>query len=175
MYEVEVKLPADHERVRRRLDELGAAHEATVEQRDTYYDAPHRSFSETDEALRIRRVRRDGETDARVTYKGPLVDDASKTREEVETGVEDVDAMARVLDRLGFDPVATVEKRREVYALDGYTVVLDAVEGLGEFVEVERESAEIDAAREGAFDLCRDLDLDPDDQIRASYLELLLE
>ncbi len=169
-----MKFPADHGRLRRRLDELDAVHEATVEQRDTYYDAPHRSFAETDEALRIRRVRRDGTTDARIAYKGPLVDEASKTREEVETGVEDGETMAAVLDRLGFSAVATVEKRRAVYALDGYAVVLDAVEGLGEFVEVERESADVAATREGAFDLCRELGLDPDDQIRASYLELLL-
>ncbi|MFC6835638.1 class IV adenylate cyclase [Halomarina ordinaria] len=176
MYEVEVKLRADHDRLRERLDDR-AVHEVTVDQADTYYDAPHRAFGETDEALRIRReTPADGEEAARITYKGPLVDGDSKTRAEFETGVDDGETMGAVLDRLGFTPVATVEKRRRVYSLDGYTVVLDEVTDLGQFVEIERECAEgaVEATREGVFERCRDLGLDPDDQLRTSYLELLL-
>jgi adenylate cyclase class 2 len=194
MYEVEVKLRADHEAVRARLDALDADRERTVEQVDSYYDAPHRSFAETDEALRVRRVTDlaaadadgvgDGGTDtteaagttaARVTYKGPLVDDRSKSRLEHETGVDDAGTMADVLEALGFSPAATVEKRRTVYGLDDVTVVLDDVAGLGEFVEVELESEDVDAARERCFDVVRDLGLDPEAGIRTSYLELLLD
>jgi len=178
MYEVEVKCRADHDAVRPRLRERGADREREIEQVDTYYDAPHREFAETDEALRIRRERSldDGETTVRLTYKGPLVDEASKTREEHETNVGDETATDGILDGLGFAPVAVVEKRREVYALDGYAVVLDRVADLGEFIEVEVETEEalIDDAREGAFAVLRDLDLDPNDQIRTSYLGLLL-
>ena len=192
MYEVEVKLRADHDRLRARLDALGAARERTVEQVDSYYDAPHREFAETDEALRIRRVTRlddsdgghsnggsaaggDRSTAARVTYKGPLVDDASKSRVEHETGVGDGETFADVLDALGFAPVATVEKLREEYSVGGVEVVLDDVTGLGEFVEVELESEDVDAARERCFEVARELGLDPDDGIRTSYLELLLD
>jgi predicted adenylyl cyclase CyaB len=85
MYEVEVKVPADVDRVAARLDEIGAEHIDSVEQIDTYYDAPHRNFAETDEALRIRAERHDGTEETRVTYKGPLVEAESKTREEFET------------------------------------------------------------------------------------------
>jgi len=179
MYEVEVKLRADHESVRDRLETLGASAEATVEQIDRYYDAPHREFAETDEALRLRRVARPddaeaGEAETRVTYKGPLVDEVSKTRVEHETTVADGETMADVLDALGFTPAATVEKRREVYSLDGLTVVLDDVTDLGTFVEVELESDDVEAARERCFEVVRDLGLDPDDGIRTSYLGLLL-
>ncbi|MDS0298968.1 class IV adenylate cyclase [Halogeometricum sp. S1BR25-6] len=185
MYEVEVKLRADHEAVRARLAEAGAVREASVEQTDTYYDAPHRDFAETDEALRIRRETRvdddasdgDGGETTKVTYKGPLVDEASKTRSEHETTLGDRESAEGILSGLGFEPVETVEKDREFFALDGYTVTLDAVTGLGEFVEVEaavETEAEIDAAREGAFEVLRRLGLDPDEQIRTSYLALLL-
>jgi adenylate cyclase class 2 len=77
MYEVEVKVEADHERVRERLGELEADRVGSVEQVDTYYDAPHRDFAETDEALRLRReIDRDsGETTTKVTYKGPIVEE----------------------------------------------------------------------------------------------------
>lgn len=179
MYEVEVKVRAAHDTVREELAALEATHTGSVEQVDTYYSAPHRDFAETDEALRIRRET-DNETDettTKVTYKGPLVDSASKTRQEFETAVDDDEAMAGVLDGLGFEPAATVEKQRDFFDVDGYTVTLDHVTDLGEFVEVEREVEEsaVDDAREGAFAVLRDLGLDPDDQIRTSYLGLLLE
>ncbi|MGM0590171.1 MAG: class IV adenylate cyclase [Halobacteriota archaeon] len=179
MYEVEVKLRADHDAVRARLDDLGAAHLGVVEQRDTYYDAPHRDFAATDEALRLRTETRldDGDTVTKMTYKGPLVDDASKSREEFETVLGNPDAGAGILDGLGFEPAAIVEKRRERFELSGMTVTLDAVDGLGEFVEVERAAPpeRLAEVRERAFDVLCDLGLDPEDQIRTSYLGLLLE
>ena len=179
MYEVEVKVEADHEAVEERLAALGARREASVVQRDTYYAAPHREFAETDEALRIRRVSRkdDGEEFARVTYKGPLVEAESKTREEHEVGVADDETMAEVLSALGFTPVETVEKERDRYTLSGYTITVDSVAGVGDFVEVETEAGEddIERAREGVYDVLRRLDLDPEAGIRTSYLELLLD
>ncbi|MBO4248309.1 class IV adenylate cyclase [Halomicrobium sp. IBSBa] len=175
MYEVELKVETDHEPVRERLDELGATFLGTVEQADTYYDAPHREFAETDEALRVRRETVDGESSAVMTYKGPKVDAESKTREEIETGVGDGDDAAAIFESVGFEAAATVRKERDRYRLDGYTVTLDSVAGAGSFVEVETEAEKIDAAREGAADLMRDLGLNPDDQIRTSYLGLLLD
>ncbi|OYR57681.1 adenylate cyclase [Halorubrum ezzemoulense] len=187
MYEVEIKVPADLDATRERLREVGAEHVAAKRQRDTYYDAPHREFAETDEALRIRREMplSDGEGSASsaddpaatITYKGPLLDEASKTRAEHETGVDDGEALAAALSGLGFEPAATVEKRREFWAYDGFTVTLDAVTGLDEYVEIERaveSEGEVDAAREAAIEALDRLGLDADDQVRTSYLGLLL-
>ncbi|ESS10129.1 MAG: adenylate cyclase [uncultured archaeon A07HN63] len=186
MYEVEIKLRADHDRLRDRLEELGATRTESVRQIDTYYDAPHRSFAETDEALRLRRETHtdtdsgtDGESEekTKLTYKGPLVEAASKTREEFETRVGDDDAAAGVLAGLGFEPAATVDKQREYYEIEEYTVVLDDVAELGTFVEIEQETREdeIDASRAGAVEILDRLGLDADDQIRTSYLGLLLD
>ncbi|SEQ34268.1 class IV adenylate cyclase [Natrinema salaciae] len=179
MYEVEVKVPADLAAVRDRLAALEATPRGAVVQIDTYYDAPHREFAETDEALRIRSERSEaGSDETRVTYKGPLVDDESKTREEVETAVGDRGAMDSILTNLGFEPAATVRKDRERFALEGYAVTLDSVEDVGEYVEVETEVAAepaLESAREGAYEVLEQLGLDPDDQLRTSYLGLLLE
>ncbi|MFW5949284.1 MAG: class IV adenylate cyclase [Halolamina sp.] len=182
MYEVELKVAADHEHVRAALADAEATPVDHVRQVDTYYDAPHREFGETDEALRLRRETDldDGEptgATTKMTYKGPLVEDVSKTREEFETTVDDGEAAAGILDGLGFTPAATVEKERERFSLDDYTVTLDSVEGLGAFVEVEGAAAEaeIERVRAGAQALLRELGLDPDEQIRRSYLGLLLE
>jgi len=178
MYEVELKIEAAHEPVRARLDELGATSVGAVVQEDTYYDAPHRSFAETDEALRLRRERSAEQStwSTAVTYKGPLLDETSKSREELETGIDDWETADGILDRLGFEAAATVRKDRESFALGDCTVTLDDVKGLGEFVEIEQESEteSIDAVRETVFELARDLGLDPDEQLRTSYLGLLL-
>jgi adenylate cyclase class 2 len=177
MYEVEVKVRADHERVRDRLAELGADPVGTVTQVDTYFDAPHREFTETDEALRIRRESRDDETNARLTYKGPLVEAESKTREEVEAAVANGDDVRAILEALGFSPAATVRKERERFHHAEFTVTLDSIDGLDTFVEVETHAdteAAVQENREAAFELLERLNLDPDDQIRTSYLGLLL-
>lgn len=185
MYEVEVKVEAAHGPVRERLADLDAESLGAVRQRDTYYDHPTRSFADSDEALRLREETTAREADvpeadapatATLTYKGPLVDDVSKTREEVETGVDDPESADAILRAVGFEPAAEVEKERERFAVGDYVVALDAVADLGEFVEVEAggEAADVDALREGAFDLCRRLGLDPDESTRSSYLALLL-
>ncbi|MEF8814353.1 MAG: class IV adenylate cyclase [Halovenus sp.] len=175
MYEVELKVEADADGVRERLVELDAKPCGTVRQEDTYYDAPDRDFAETDEALRVRTESADGNTSTALTYKGPLVDAVSKTREEAETDVGDPEAVRNILSGLGYEPAATVSKRRERYLVDGCTVTVDDVNGLGEFVEVELETdGDIDAARERVATVLERLGLDPDDGIRTSYLGLLL-
>ncbi|MFB6252233.1 MAG: class IV adenylate cyclase [Halobellus sp.] len=196
MFEVELKLRASHETVRPAIEAAGATRLTSVSQVDTYYDAPHRDFAETDEALRIRQEEQQESSDAddsadsgasdetetepttKLTYKGPLVDANSKTREEHETGVDDADTTRSIFEDLGFEPAAVVEKHRTFFELDRYTVTLDRVESLGEFVEVEAEADsedDIDAVREGAFDVLDRLGLDPDEQIRTSYLSMLLD
>ena len=179
MYEVEVKVRAEHGQVRDRLRGLDAEHLGEVVQVDTYYDHPTRSFAETDEALRVRRERNpsDHADDDRaiLTYKGPLVDDRSKTRAEVETWIGDGDAVGDILAAIDFETAVTVRKHRDRYALDGYTISIDRVDGLGPFVEVEAEADEDEIAdrRNGALDMLSRLGVDPDEQLRTSYLELL--
>ena len=190
MYEVELKLRADHETVRAALGDAGVAPDIRVRQVDTYYDAPHRDFAETDEALRLRRETRhspeaDADTDrgsqptttTELTYKGPLIETESKTREEHETLVADGDDAAEILAGLGFEPAAVVEKDRTFFDIEGYTVSLDRVDSLGEFVEIEGEAArseDVADVRDGATAILRRLGLDPNNQIRTSYLGLLL-
>jgi adenylate cyclase class 2 len=182
MYEVELKMRADHGPVRERLQELDVERKRAVGQVDTYYDAPDRSFAETDEALRVRRQsplddEDDGET-VELTYKGPKLDESSKTREEHETAVADGEAADAILRDLGYEAAATVEKERERYAVGESHVTLDRVTDLGTFVEVEREverETDVPATRDHLADLLERLGLDPGAGIRTSYLGLLPE
>ena len=59
-YEVEQKfLVDDPEALQNRLIELGASPSPSEQHSDTYYNHPCRDFSETHEALRIRRINKD--------------------------------------------------------------------------------------------------------------------
>jgi adenylate cyclase class 2 len=179
MYEVECKLRVEHGPVLDRLERLGADHLGLVTQVDTYFDAPDRSFAETDEALRLRHETDTADERTVLTYKGPLVDDTSKTRRESETSVENADALRAILEGLGYEPAATVRKTRDRYSLDTCTVTLDTVADLGEFVEVEYEAgvseSRLAEARDTVHGVLSRLSLDPEAAIRRSYLELLLD
>lgn len=179
-----------------------------VELVDTYYRHPQRDFAQTDEAFRLRFV---GEQNF-MTYKGPKLDAETKTRHEEEVrfadGPEARQSCEEIICHLGFEPVATVTKHRITCELerDGFDVeiVLDQVEGLGPFVEIEiviptnvsrdaeRPNVSRDADRsaaervptervdlqqvEAAKKVLADLanELSLSEVIRQSYLELLL-
>ncbi len=145
---------------------LGRHHE-----HDIYYNAPHRNFAETDEALRVRFS--DG--NAVVTYKGSKIRGLDlKAREELNTAVESGEVAGQILERLGFVQTAAVSKWRETYELDAATVSLDEVEGLGTFVEIEVMAEEPPQAALATIGrLQKELGI-TGPVILDSYLELLL-
>ncbi|TWU21943.1 CYTH domain protein [Bythopirellula polymerisocia] len=158
-----------------------------VEQIDCYYRHPQRDFAQTDEAFRLRTV---GNQNF-MTYKGPKLDQTTKTRREEEVRVADGPAARQsceeILRHLSFEPVATVTKHRITCHLkrDGFDVevALDQIKELGPFVEIEiavpvsREAERSEAERVAAANrvlanLANEMGLS--DVERRSYLELLL-
>ena len=179
-YEVEQKFPVpDMTVVEKRLAELGVVVADWRLEVDLYFAHPSRDFAHTDEALRIRRI---GEANY-VTYKGPKIDRTTKTREEVElslpAGPQGYAEGRRLLEALGFRPVAEVRKRRRKAQIDwkGRQVEasLDEVDSLGSFVELEliASADDVESAKETILDLASSLGLSGSE--RRSYLELLLD
>jgi adenylate cyclase class 2 len=152
-----------------KLVSMGAELVEDIHQKDTYYKHPTRDYAATDEALRIREV----SEETRVTYKGPKLDQTTKTRVEIELSV-DGDAHS-LLMRLKFEPVRVVEKQRRVYHLAGLEVCVDRVKDLGSFVEIESKSSnrDIEGEKKRIFELLHELGLEKFE--RKSYLELLLD
>ncbi len=166
-----MKVEASHTEVAERLEKVGAEEHGEKIQHDVYYSAPHRDFEETDEALRTRAE--DG--DVYVTYKGPKLDGETKSRREIDLEVGNLKVAGDLLEALGFEEFGRVRKHRTKYVYGDYVVVLDDVEGLGEYVEVETvvEEEGFEEAREGVGEMLRRLQLDPAEGIRDSYLQLL--
>jgi adenylate cyclase class 2 len=168
--EIEIKAPCpDLDAVEGELLRGGARRVGNLRQTDVYYAHPARDFAATDEALRIRK----DEAGRVITYKGPKVDAQTKTREEIEVGLSDADAMARILERLGFRAAVTVSKARTEYEYKGAIVALDTVEDLGTYVEVEIKGQNLEEGRRHVQSLMKELGVEGNE--RRSYLELLLE
>ncbi|WP_005035232.1 class IV adenylate cyclase [Holophaga foetida] len=91
------------------------------------------------------RVRQYGSA-TRLTWKGPKVPDARlKIRPELETGIEDGGVLEGILLELGFAPVLSMEKRREVLTRPGLTACLDEAP-FGSYLELEGSAEAIQEA-----------------------------
>ena len=171
--EVEIKLRLDRpDEILQRLRETGAIAIGSSKQEDTYLNAPHRDYAQTDEALRIRAT----SEGAQITYKGQKLKGMdAKAREEINLPISDPDQFIRLFSALGFTPTAQVNKIREEWAYKGTTISLDTVTGLGTFVEIEviAERSDCIKALEAIEQVKKDLGIEGD-HIQESYLELLL-
>ena len=106
MIEVEVKARAPED-MAERIAALGATLLAVENHHDLYFNSPQRDFKESDEALRIR-IKEEG---ARLTYKGPKLDQTTKSRLERTVKIDDPQQMEQILSALGFVLSAQVRKR----------------------------------------------------------------
>jgi len=172
MLEVELKVripsldPVREELVRKRAEFLKKVHE-----HDIYYNAPHRDFGQTDEAVRVRYT----DDHAVVTYKGPKIKKFGlKAREELNFAVESGETFETLLDRLGFTRTLEVNKWRETWKLGTATVSLDTVDGLGTFAEIEVITENENDNPTGLIEMiAKEIGVEGE-PILASYLELLL-
>lgn len=172
MLEIEIKVRVpDLGTIRERITVRGGVLTEQLTEHDSYYNAPHRDFGVTDEALRLRRA---GEK-AIVTYKGPKNTIlGSKVREELNLDISDPTAFDKIVTSLGFKPVAVVIKKREYYQYQDFTISLDQVEGLGDFVEIELITEnDAERAAKRIDNIAKEIGV-TGERITSSYLELLL-
>lgn len=183
VYEVEQKFRVtDPGALEQKLVALAARFRDPIEQIDRYFTHPSRDFVKTDEALRLRRV---GD-EMVLTWKGPRIDSATKTRREIElpvgpagtAGGATVDAWTELLEALGFRRVMDVVKRRRPARVpwQGCDVeaALDSVAGLGDFLELELQARAGEVPQARAVIESLGVALGCDAQERRSYLELLM-
>lgn len=176
MIEVEVKARAPNlDEIEEKVVQIGACRMREEYQEDVYFNAPHRDFAQTDEALRIRKIKSGNSEEIFITYKGAKMDKISKTRKEIEVAVEDPLKVADIFQNLSFRPVATVRKNRIIYTMGELIITLDEVQGVGSFVEIEKETEEGEDTKEALdeiFATYSKIGIN-DGFERSSYLELM--
>lgn len=165
--EIEIKLPVpDIAGIAKLLDEAGfrvirpRAFESNV-----VYDTPAHMLREGGRLLRVRR----SAGLAILTYKGPSEPGKHKSREELETKLEDAACCEAILTRLGYEPIFRYEKYRTEYEQEGSPgiVTLDETP-IGTFLEIEGEPEWIDR-------IAQRLGFREDQYILASYGGLYLQ
>ena len=176
MIEVEVKAKINSfDEMKSKLDELGALKVKKEFQEDIYFASPIVDFAKTDEALRIRTTMQENDEKIFITYKGPKIDKASKTRKEIEMSIEDSSKCSDIFEAIGFEKVRSVRKNRQYYSYGNFEISLDDVEGLEPYMEIEialEDGSDYTEAQNSIFELFEKLGI-TDGFERTSYLELL--
>ncbi|MDK2789512.1 MAG: adenylate cyclase, class 2 [Methanothermococcus sp.] len=180
MIEVEVKARLNEDEINElisKLLDMGFKRIEKKEEVDVYFNGIDRDFSVTDEALRVRKsLKMDtGQVKFYVTYKGPKLDNVSKTREEIEVTVDNGAAIHKIFEKLGFKPVKPIKKLREIYSKDDIEVSIDCVDDVGSYVEFEKTVMDVskkEDALQSLLDLMKSLNISNDKLERKSYLEL---
>ncbi len=136
-----------------------------VLERNVIWDTSNAHLRNTKSLLRIRTAG----TRNLITFKGPYLPGAYKSREEIETEVSDASAFGQILTRLGYEPTFRYEKYRTEYVKPGSSglALLDETP-IGAFLELEGEPAWIDYAAAA-------LGFSPADYLTASYAALFFE
>lgn len=175
MIEVEVKAWLENEtEIEERLYQIGAKYLKTINQIDVYFQHPFKDFKETDEALRIR----EEENKYILTYKGPKIEEKTKTREEIEVYFNDSVKLREILEKLGFYVIYEVKKSRKLLSLSEITCSIDNIENLGTFIELEtsvESQIKVKKTIKLLLDKVKMLGISENRLERRSYLELLLK
>ena len=158
--EIEVKFHVgDLEAMRPRLLELGGRVAVGRRfERNWRFDLPDGSLTARGAVLRLRL-----DPAARLTFKERT--EQPERREEIEFGVDDLQAAMAFLSGLGYLQIGLYEKYRETFSLGDCLVMLDQLP-FGNFIEIEGPS------RASLQKTAERLGLRWELQVRQSYLEL---
>ena len=140
--EIEAKIKVDsHDAVRARLKEMGAVYLGKARETNRILDRK-KKLRKAGCGLRVRQIEvLDGDPgSSSITFKGSVQPSDLKVRSEINVGVNDAEAAARIFEALGFEPFIIFEKIRESWQLGDCRIELDEVPLLGTFVEIEGPS-----------------------------------
>lgn len=148
MREVELKSVVDDVPARRALVEAAGGRLVHVGRLlDRRYDFPDRSLTDRDHVLRLRIYESGDVRRAMLDWKGETrYEHGFKVREEVSTPAEDADALAQILELLGF--VVTIQVDREIaqYELGDAIVRFEEYPEMDALVEIEGTPEAIESA-----------------------------
>ena len=148
MLEVEVKSVVDDvERCRTAVERAGATLVFSGRLEDRRWDTCDRALAAKDHVLRVRVYRGAGDVRAELEWKGPTKRDRGyKLREELGTAVLDPDALAQILERLGYEVSIAIDREIAQYDLGGTMVRFERYPRMDDLVEVEGTPEQIERA-----------------------------
>lgn len=136
--EILVKLNEDMDKVLKKFEEFNYISKESVI--DEYYYDPKRDNlkpninNQMNECLRLRKK---GNKNY-ITYKDDVYENNIWLySNEYETEIKDIEVLKEILNRLGLKKLITIKNNKTTYTYNDYEIVLEEVEDLGYFMEVE--------------------------------------
>jgi len=174
--EVELRLTFNNEQeaiaLESKLQSHGFEFHSESTEADTYFDGPN--FIEDKICLRVRRR---GDF-VEMTYKGPshAKENGFFSKEELNLKIEDPETAFKMLSALGFPELVTVTKSRKTYkrSADNTGIMIDTIEGVGVFLEIEVMSNDPTQARRQILQVQKDLELTNLERTVLPYRDLKL-
>lgn len=120
--------------VKKKLEECGCEWVSVGLQVDTIYERSDAKQIVDTSIFRIRKY-----NDKKILTLKILMEDLD-TAEELELDISDDIVMDKMLQFIGFLPKIQVVKRRQTAKYKEFNICIDEVEGLGDFIEIERIS-----------------------------------
>ncbi len=148
-----------------------------LRQVDSYFVPEDRDFFDEDPTEEYLRVREDDSREEVGYHLNHLDEDGSLLyTDEWETEVGDAETMKKLLEKIGMLEKVVVDKRRKVFEYGDFELLLDHIEGLGYFLEVEAKDVEgsVEEKRDKCFDVLESLDLDWNPAPDMGYPDMLL-
>ncbi len=170
MKEVEVKAKIVNEGViMRKLHSLRFEFSTPIIQHDSIY--LHNSLSSYDNIVpgtNVLRIRKQ-QCKIKFTLKKAVENELSCIEHEIE--LNDANQMKKMLEYLNYKCMVEVKKIRKKAYLNGITICVDNVEGLGSFIEVEKitEDEESKNVQEELFLFLVSLGVLPEDRVLQGY------
>lgn len=150
--------------------------------KDIYYFDPLRNNLKSDSHGKLRECCRLREKAEKyyITYK---IDNYNENvwvySDEYETEVKDIDILKRILGKLGLQELVIVNNKKHTFETTEYEIVVEDVEGLGVFLEVEyignSEKTSVDEIKKRIIQFIKDLNLKVGDELNSGKPELLLK
>jgi len=146
-----------------------------------YYDEFRDNLKLKDDKFPVEwfRVRQKGDSNFITYKKDNFENDKWIYSDEYETEVKDFDMIKIIVDNLGLRELVKINNVKYLYEFENYEIVLEEVEGLGLFLEVEIMNLEDDVnildVKEKIYDFMKDLNLDISEELNQGKPEMMLE
>lgn len=138
--EIQVRIKSD-ETLRKFLAEK-AEFISENRQIDEYFTPVHRDFTATKPIEEWFRIREEKGLYSINYKKWHYENGIGQYADEFETSIGDKDTARKIFLVMDFKPLVVVNKKRKKFMYENYEVVLDTVENLGSFVEIEYKGKE---------------------------------
>ena len=172
MLEIELKARLQSkERVMQALTEKGCIWEKNVCQEDVIYIQKNVEQTINIPVFRIRKI------DEKIILTLKIQAADINTAKELELEVSDGNMMHQILQIIGFDAKVELKKRRTETEYKGYTICIDEVDRLGDFIEIEKlaQEAQIEEEYAEMWKVFEGLGIQKSDLEEKKYFEMIQE